>query len=658
MKKFKNVLCLILICCFFISTFSIFADESVIEESSIDTSNFEQVSDLEDEFLYFSNERNINLSSNAKGCVIDIEKDILNNQEESDEEAIKKSCDNIINKIIEFDFNTIYIKTIDSNKKSFFNIQGQEKSNLVNFEQIDLIEYLINKAKENNIYITMVVDLLTFFHEDISKNPDYINNTIIDICAKNISMITSKYKPDGILLDNYYNVTNSFSFINYSQNGGGIGFENFMKEISISFISSVSYAIKSTDYSIAIGLLCDNVWSNDPQSGGSNTNSNFTLKDNANLPINDIIKGGYIDFITIKSNYSISDSNVPYGETAKWWSDAVKDSSVMLYMLHYNEKLNEENGFNSPDEIIKQIIKSKEQENYSGSVFNSFSALIGNYQKTTELLLKYLKENGEKDLILKDLYMTRPSKLSFVTYENTVSFTGTSDPNFELLVNEKAQEVSQDTGNFQITYDLKIGENIFIFKHKSTTITYNVTKKIRVLKSISPNSMVVGDGGMKIAISATAYNGANVWAKIAGTTVKLSMRQETLESERESIYRDYYGYYTLPEGKSQDNYLGNVVVFASFEGNNEQMQGGSIKVNKKENDYIGDVSIGSGDIYEPNSSDDIISGEIPDFKPVSPVASKLVKITTNSAETFPTTILDDDSVPTNYPYPKGSYDYT
>ena len=217
--------------------------------------------------------------------------------------------------------------------------------------------------------------------------------------------------------------------------------------------------------------------------------------------------------------------------------------------------------------------------------------------------------------------MTRPAKTKFSTYEAAVSFSGASDVNFDLLMN--GEKVKRDSnGAFMITQELKTGVNTFEFSHKEKTITYNITRNVKVLKEISPLGNVTAGGGMSITVTALAYEGSTVTATLGSNTVTLKPSTEADDStDNESTYQIYTGMISVPAAGASEQALGNIIVKGTWEGATEKMEGAFVTVSAKA------------------------------------TAGGLVEVIAKSAETFPTDTLNDLSDYDCYPLAKGTRDY-
>ena len=173
-----------------------------------------------------------------------------------------------------------------------------------------------------------------------------------------------------------------------------------------------------------------------------------------------------------------------------------------------------------------------------------------------------------------------------------------------------------------ITQELKTGVNTFEFSHKEKTITYNITRNVKVLKEISPLENVTAGGGMSITVTALAYEGSTVTATLGSNTVTLKPSTEADDStDNESTYQIYTGMISVPAAGASEQALGNIIVKGTWEGATEKMEGAFVTVSAKA------------------------------------TAGGLVEVIAKSAETFPTDTLNDLSDYDCYPLAKGTRDY-
>ncbi len=540
----------------------------------------------------------------------------------TDSATVKAEIDKALAKAKEFTLNTIIVNTRYKDTV-LYSISGMPGT----ASDFDVLSYIIEKCKANELRVYAIVDSMALFENGKVVTIDYADGTSIDKLSSNMKEFTDKYAVDGILLDNYYNVQDSNSYSNYLKYGGGIGFDHYMRQVPHQVVSALSETIRKYAPATQIGLLTDAVWANKAdQEDGSDTKASFATLTNGNADTKQFVEEKLVDFIAVKAYGSLTDSATPFGKVTKWWSDLAKANEMPFFTVLASDKIaSTAPGWSGADQLVLQIDEAKKLDNYSGCIFNSLKRLIENPKDSTTLLVKYFNNQVNVDFILTELTFTKPKEgTTFSTYEQKVTFTGASDPTEEVIMN--GQKVDTDAnGFFSVEIELKPGLNTFKFEHKEKTVIYNITRKIEILKEVSPVGSVTVEGGMKIKFTALAYSDAKVYAVINGQTIGMSIdTTEDDNTDRDSSYVKFSGTYTAPAATAGVQNLGNITFYGEWQGEKASKQGASVKVNKK-------PVIGEG---------------------------RLVQITTDGAETFPTNTLDDTSSPYCYPLAKGALDYT
>lgn len=221
------------------------------------------------------------------------------------------------------------------------------------------------------------------------------------------------------------------------------------------------------------------------------------------------------------------------------------------------------------------------------------------------------------------LSVTSPEEAVFSTDRPSVTFRGAGDPDTALTLDGSPVEMDEN-GFFSVSRELEPGENRFTLMQGDTVRSFTVTRTVQIIREVSPAESVSLDGGMRLEISALAYAGADVTAVLGDVSIPL---QETgvLDDDTDtgSVYARFSGSYTVPSGTGNGLPLGRVHVTAAWEGITDTVQGASVSVNPS-------VAAGNGN---------------------------LVVVTADSAKTFPTNVLNNESNPAYFPLPKGTKDY-
>lgn len=477
----------------------------------------------------------------------------------------------------------------------------------------DEVEYLVNAAQERGfyVYLTFSIDAVLKSFENVSLQER------IDYLALRVHTFTVKYPVDGIILDGYYSSKSNVSLGDYIENGSGIGFTNWLRDNGAYVFSLAAKAVRKTNNTVPVGISINDVWANyETDEKGSGTSVDFEALTDGYSDTLGYIEKGFTDFIMLKAEGSRSDSNEPFGEITKWWNDVADKNGIPLFVHHMNEHIcTDSEGWGSPDELVKQVIEASELSAYGGSAFNSLSALETNMMDSTTALIKHYDDTIDLEGLNSELEMTLPTKTTFKTEEPTVIFAGSFDPNFPVYYQGKEIELNE-AGRFYFTEDLKVGVNTFKFQNKAKIITYKITRTVNVLKSVSPSEGTMRiDGESTVSLSAIAYKGSIVTAKVNGKSVTLKEVDGQLdELDPNSSYTKYVGRYTAPEGvKGQETDLGTVEFYGTYPTDtgdiNETRTGAHIIVNavaEVPNDFSGSLLMVNNDntmVYDAKTTD-------------------------------------------------------
>lgn len=302
-----------------------------------------------------------------------------------------------------------------------------------------------------------------------------------------------------------------------------MGFENYMYSATESAMKAVVDAFHQGRRSIQVGLLSDAVWANkDVNDAGSDTSASFQALINGYADTKSFVERGYYDFVAVKAFAARSNSATPFTTVVKWWAALAQQKNIPLYAVQASSKsVSTETGWTSPAELTEQVMAAREIAGYKGSMFDSLSRLKADPQGSTTALQKLFKEELDVEYFATKLEIAKPQKTTFTTYEPTVVFSGSSDPYFDALFNGEKLERDQN-GYFSMELELKPGQNTFTFKHKDQTVTYNITRVVKVLESISPQGNLTVNGGTEVTASAMAYKDAKVTASLGGQSIQLT----------------------------------------------------------------------------------------------------------------------------------------
>ena len=505
-----------------------------------------------------------------KASIITVGKDFFTDSSQSASKT-QDEIDRLLNEFEEYGFDTVIINT-SYNGVSYFEIDEQKYS----FSPLNM---LLDSAVSHHFFIYISFDLSTALSlngiDDLGDNIDYLTYSV--------HRITSKYLIDGIILQDYYSKKSEQSYSDYRRTGGGIGYENWLRENNAYVFGLVSDAIRATSSSVAVGIAIDNMWMNDSSdSRGSDTKDDFEAYKDGYADTRQYILDGRADFMIVYCYGGLESSELNFAKVVKWWNEIAKQADIPMFVKHANDRVSSSDRKWAVDQLVKQIIEAEKYEKYRGSIFESLEQLRSN-RESTDAIIRYYEGDLDVNALYKELKMVLPTKTDFTTYEPSVIFQGSFDQNFEVYFNGKPIKLNE-AGNFFFEEPLVVGVNTFTFKNKSTTVKYRITRKVKVLQSVEPadGTEMHIEGSSRIAADVVAYKGSTVKATLNGETITLTeseVRSDDLDAN--TNYRHFTGYFTAPEGiVGEEQDLGKITFSGTYdEYSRESATGAHIIVN-------------------------------------------------------------------------------
>ena len=533
-------------------------------------------------------------------------------------EDIQKSIDKAIADAKELSANTVFLETSFGDSVIYSSEDMPQAKT-----SIDMLGYASQKAKNEGLFVYVVFDVLKSNNDGKAEVSSVLNNEQISAIGRNAKAL-AKYDIDGIMLNTYTVESEGTAYSDYMKYGSGMGFENYLRSNVEAAVTAAYKAVKKENPGIAVGLAVDSVWANSVTlEEGSSTEASYESFVDGFANTKKFVDEGLADFVAVKSLYSTASKNAKFINYMEWWNNVVPDETPLYIFQYATKACTDERGWDDPSELSDQVIAAEKLSGFKGSVFDSLAALQKNPKQSTDALIQYLTENIDPSFLLTQLELTRPSKLTYSTYDTVAVFAGASDVNFDLTMN--GTKVKRDSnGAFMLTIELEPGLNTFKFEHKEKTVTYNITRNIMVLKEVTPLGNVTVGGGMSITVTALAYEGSVVTATLGSSTVTLKESTEaddSTEEEQDSTYVLYTGMLSAPPSGSEEQGIGNIVIKGTWEDTTETKEGAFVTVSAKAK------------------------------------AGGLVEVTAKAAETFPTDVLNDLSDYDCYPLAKGTRDY-
>ncbi|MCL2088175.1 MAG: N-acetylmuramoyl-L-alanine amidase [Oscillospiraceae bacterium] len=491
---------------------------------------------------------------------------------EMTEEQLEGQADEIINKLLSINFNTLIIDTFYENKV----IYG---SDILIRTEVDALAVFCKKAIDKGINIFAVHNIYAGVYEETEteidqgivintpSSPVAVDFYDTDRLSKSVVVLTSEYHLSGIILDSYGLEKNPRSYHAYKELGTGQDYDDWLRDSNAYIVRNVSRKITETSNSVAVGLSVNAVWSNaSSREGGSATSSSHQDYSGSYADTKMFVEEEYADFAVVKAFNAISDSSLGFGETVRWWDEVCTANQMNMFVSHAANKAGTSApGFGGYTEIARQFSLAKEKESFSGSAFYTYKPLAADPNGSTGALLNYMAENYAVSDLFKELTVTSPKSITTTTYEDTVTFAGQFDPNFEVTINGQRIVTSRE-GEFSDTFALEIGNNFFTLSHKGSNVTYTVTKRVQIIQNINPGAGILKvDGETQLNLNVTAYSGAEITARFNGQTYRLTQGQNMDEDARLSAYVPFTASIKLPKASTtQDLNLGQVVVSGRF----------------------------------------------------------------------------------------------
>lgn len=333
-----------------------------------------------------------------------------------DEETIKKSIDDMLDNVKNFDFNmvilqvrsfsdAIYPSSIFPSSRSVVNNEGDELP-------FDILKYFIKKAHQKDLELHAWINPYRISNDTdtsiISKeNPAYkLLNTssvkVIDnigiyynpassevesLILDGIEEIIKNYDVDGIHFDDYfYPKSNDIDSTDYEKaykDNNSLTLQEYRLNTISSLIRKTYKLIKSYDKSILFGISPD---------GNINNNYNSNYVDTRKF----CTEEGYLDYIMPQVYYGFLNSTKPFEDTVKSWNNLITNDIDLIPALAFYKTGNIDNyakeGANEWVEynniIAREVMLSRELSNYSGFALFRYDSIFGNSLTETSFLEK------------------------------------------------------------------------------------------------------------------------------------------------------------------------------------------------------------------------------------------------------------------------------
>lgn len=561
-----------------------------------------------------------NKPAKMRAALVNAGKDFLTDPGKSEEEQ-QAEIDAMLTTAEGYEMNTVIVPLL-TEEGSVFSVNSVKS-----ISTYDALDYLITAARERGLFIYGSYDLSLY-----GSGSDVAQTGLKNTEAANLALYAFKdfiksYNLDGVLLDGCENPEVAGSYSDYMRYGAGRSYEQYLQDNAEMLVIAARELTRKYSPNTQIGLLTDAVWATlaNDESGVDIPAETAGWKE-TNLSSKKLLEEDMVDFMAVENVTSTADTNMPFDTIAKWWDALAAENEEPVYMVHAADRACTTDisvGWAAYDQLTHQMIALEECSSLQGSAFRSLSDLAANPQGSTTLLMDYFSDNVKKEHILTELAFSKPTQLNISTTDKTYTFQGASDPNADVTVDGQVLETDEN-GFFSYTVELQPGENKYTFTHKAKTMTFTINRQVQVLKEVTPTGSMAVDGGMKVSVTAVAYENSNVMFTINGQNYPMSLDETSGDEDlRGTTYKRYTGSFVVPDATRSIQNLGNIVVTAAWEGVTKTMEGASVSVNK--------IAIVEDGV--------------------------LVRVTADQAIVFPTNEIGPYPTSSNYRLPKGTLDY-
>ncbi len=419
--------------------------------------------------------------------------------------------------------------------------------------------------------------------------------------ARNAGEFAAKYRLDGILTDGYTTETPDADYGEYMENGGAIGFENYLRQSAAEKVRAVTKAVHAAAPDTAVGLLADAVWANESDDeNGSGTKATYRTLIDGHADTRSFVLHRFVDFVAVENFTLSSDENVPFDVVAEWWSDVAVEADMPMYIVHAANKISSENW--PADMMTQQAAEISHFEAYRGSMFNTLSAM-----PTEE----------EEDQAAEPVQTTPVN----TTPANNPPPVTTTPVNVQPVQPEPVQPAEydddeDDDDDDEEYFDSYTDDEDDDFESDIDDGDDDNGGSSGLIKEIYPTGILIAMEDDIIEVSVTARSGSDVTATINGDSFSLE------EDSGSGSYVEYTGWYEVPSSddysSSEYQYLGGLSVKAKRNGDTETFDGAFLATS---------------------------SNRIP------------VRVRAEQARTYPANTKDNVPIPTLYPLPAGTVDY-
>ena len=349
----------------------------------------------------------------------------------------------------------------------------------------------------------------------------------------------------------------------------------FIESNNVDFVILSGLDDSKAEFTETAGRICDSIKKTDSATVIGIEPSDFSQVNQNILPL----IGNRADFVFLSQKTNDTESNKAFAASQLAWSE----ETAPVWLCHSLRGLSDFDA-SKATETIGLISSSTDMALCRAIVFSPFEDIASANGAPAESVINYIKTR-DTYLLDKEFVISNHKSTNITVEQSKVTFRGSSSPAYDLICNGQKLSVAKN-GDFSVDCELKAGANTIRFEHKGKTYTYNVTYKIKLLKSVSPSDDSTVPGGMQVEVSAVALKGAKLTVTFNGKTVQMTELGNVNENDdtspdTESDFADYSAMLTTPQSTSSVQKLGKFTVKAVYGSLSETLSGGNINVSAK-----------------------------------------------------------------------------
>lgn len=350
---------------------------------------------------------------------------------------------------------------------------------------------------------------------------------------------------------------------------------DFVKKYNTDFVILSGLDEVQTTFSENVTKICDSIKSIDAATAIGIEPMNYEMAESGIIAL----MGKKADFVFLKQKANDKAGNKAFAQAQLTWSE----EPAPVWLCHTLLGISSFNA-EKATEVISLISSSADMALCKGLAFYPYSEIAAASGAAAESVMSYIKSR-DTYLLDKEFEITNHKSTKITVEQSKVTFRGSSSPAYDLLCNGQKLNVAKN-GDFSVDCELNPGSNTIKFEHKGKTYTYEVTYKIKLLKSVSPADDSTVPGGMQVEISAVALKGAKLTVTFNGKTVNMTelgniSENDDTSPDTESDFADFSATVTVPAGTSSVQKLGKFTVKAVYGSLTESLSGGNINISAK-----------------------------------------------------------------------------